>query len=272
MTQTGNIRIGVAVGFGVLLIVWAVVANYTGPFVVTNPERPKAATTERSVESLLEELANEQDERVPKQTRTRTIAESTIKTMRDREEQGQPIDPASVTESSRAYIESIAKDTLYTADDIRTTAGTPATYRTYGNEIARIVRSNAPPADTRDEIEILYEAIRERDQELLDTLAVHQTYYETLMRETRTVAVPDDLRQEHLDLLNVYNALANDIAAFQETFRDPIVALTRFQRYQEDAAALYYAISAVYLALDERGITWEADDEASKFIRISDSE
>src|SRR5690606_29771417 len=103
------------------------------------------------------------------------------------------------------------------------------------------------------------------DPDVLNQLDPIITSYENMIESMLKAPVPSTLVKEHLSLINVYQALVNDIKAFQKVFEDALPTMLRFRRYQADAEALYLAISGVYTALDKHGVTWTDADVASKF-------
>ena len=140
--------------------------------------------------------------------------------------------------------------------------------RTYGNTVAAIAIENAPPTGTESELTVLNSALIRNDPSVLDGLDPTIASYEAMLKDMLETPVPPSLVREHLSLINVYQALINDIKAFRGTFNDALPAMVRFRRYQADAEALYIAITALYAKLDQQGIVWTDADIASKFVKI----
>lgn len=162
-----------------------------------------------------------------------------------------------------------ALDVAYDRRDIvMSDDNSPMALRVYGNRVAAIVLEHAPPTTTEDEMTLLNRAFIRNDPEVLQGLDPTIASYEKMTAAMLALPVPSTLVAEHLSLINVYQALTSDIKAFRGVFSDALPAMLRFRRYPADAQALYAAISALYLKLNERGIQWSDADIASRFITI----
>ncbi len=160
-------------------------------------------------------------------------------------------------------------DEDYTAADINVSQDNSlAAQKAYGNRVAEIAIQNAPPSGTEGELVILNRALLRSDPTILSGLDPTISSYEKMLAAMLTTPVPSSLTTEHLSLINVYQALINDIKSFRLTFEDALPAMVRFRRYQADAEALYTAIVLLYQKLDEQGIQWTEQDPASKFIKV----
>lgn len=140
--------------------------------------------------------------------------------------------------------------------------------KAYGNKVAAIALDNAPPRGTEDELTILNRALVRDDPNVLKNLSPTIKSYERMVAAMLETSVPSSMVREHLSLLNVYQAILNDIKSFQGVFSDALPAMMRFRRYKADVEALYVALNLVYLTLRDRGIEWGPNDRASQFITI----
>lgn len=169
--------------------------------------------------------------------------------------------------SVRLAAESI--DEQYGRSDIRVTNNNDTdNLRRYGNRVAEITFEYAPPAGTENEMIILNRAMSMNDPSAIEELQPIINSYEGMVSAMLVTEVPSNLVREHLSLINVYNAILNDLRAFHKVFEDALPAMTRLRRYQADTEALYLAISNLYLKLDQNGIKWTPSDIASSFIKI----
>lgn len=160
-------------------------------------------------------------------------------------------------------------DVQYTREDLTIVENdTTASLRSYGNAVAAITLDNAPPAGTEDELTILNRALVRNDPNVLTGLSPTVISYERMIEAMLVTNVPSSMVREHLSLLNVYQAILNDIKGFQGVFTDALPAMLRFRRYQADVEALYVALNLLYLQLDSRGIEWGPGDRAAQFITI----
>ncbi len=79
------------------------------------------------------------------------------------------------------------------------------------------------------------------------------------------IPVPRPLLKEHLDLINTYEAVYQDIEAMTLSLEDPVVALLRIRRYAEDALGLRLALENMYDALSPYANQFSPTDSAQIF-------
>lgn len=160
-------------------------------------------------------------------------------------------------------------DKQYKREDIKVSINNDTSaLRNYGNRVAAITFQYAPAKGTENELTLLNRSFTRNDPSVLDGLEPTIKSYEQMLQAMLETEVPSSLVREHLSLINVYGAIANDIKAFKGVYSDALPAMTRLRRYQADAEALYLAISNLYLKLDQNGIKWGEGDTAAKFIKI----
>ncbi len=165
-------------------------------------------------------------------------------------------------------VESIVQETsdkLYDVKDISIIEQwTETDIKNYANTMGGIViNTNVKPKD--NEIDILNDIVTRgnvaRRQELVDIA----TGYRSILNKSVEVPVPAFLVKEHLDLINTYNAVGNDVAAMLLTEEDPTVALVRLKRYLEDAQGLSLALQNMNAALKPYAKLFTQNDPAVLF-------
>ena len=171
---------------------------------------------------------------------------------------------AELAEKAVTALKTQGTDFVYTIDDIIIDPDDSVeAMRRYGNRIAQIAIDNsAPVRDNLSEVDILERAIDTDNPERLKDLDPIIAAYDSYFEKTKATPVPPQLVQQHVDLLNVYNAVRNDIMAMRETFDDPLLALLRTKRYEDDIAGLIYVYYNIDLALRREGITYAEDEPA----------
>ena len=153
-----------------------------------------------------------------------------------------------------------AQDTLRTSADIRAIASTPGTLRGHANRVAAAIDAARLPEGTRNELEIVQAAVARGDATLLQALDPIIQNYSLIITEMELMAVPDVLVKEHLDLLNTFVAIRNDVSAFRYLFSDPMYALLRLRRYPGDLDGMAVAYENFFEAAREQGARFEPDD------------
>jgi hypothetical protein len=159
----------------------------------------------------------------------------------------------------------VNKDTIYEPRDILTIPSTPEAIRKYANTAANIVLNNNV-ANSEDELTILDRAMKSGSEAELQKLAPLANAYKNMRDQMLATPVPVELQKQHLDLINVYQALFTSINNMQFAFSDPVLALMRIQRYQDDAAGLANALKNMYLAIEPYASSFTVDDPAVVFV------
>jgi hypothetical protein len=134
----------------------------------------------------------------------------------------------------------------------------------YANTAAATLHNNNVP-NTQGEIEILHDIVTTGDRDRLKELETLVGVYQGYRDDTLLIPVPTFLVKEHLDLINSYHAIYEDIKAMSLTFNDPAVTLLRLKRYQDDATGLWYSLQNMSLALEPYVHLITADDPALLF-------
>jgi len=137
----------------------------------------------------------------------------------------------------------------------------------YANTVAATIYNNS--VKTEGELEILYDIVQNNKPERLSEIETIATVYKNYRDDTLKIPVPAFLVKEHLDLINTYHALHEDIKAMTLAFDDPAVTLLRLKRYQDDASGLVYALQNMYLTLEPYASLVSADDPATLFVLFS---
>ncbi len=165
-------------------------------------------------------------------------------------------------------IKNLASETeisLYDTPDISImTEWDDADIRNYANTVASVILNNS--IESEGELNILYDILQTNDQTRIPELEAVATVYQNYRDDTLKVPVPAFLAKEHLDLINSYHAIQQDIAAMAVVFDDPAVSLLRLKRYQDDATGLGLSLQNMYFALEPYARLVTADDPATLFV------
>jgi len=173
-----------------------------------------------------------------------------------------------VTETADILRASAVKDVIYDASSIIVIENSPTDIRTYGNALGQILIANNVPG-SEGELAIMQRALQTENPEYLTNLDPLITMYKTMRDQTIATPVPHGFEKQHLDLINVYQALFASLDGMKLAFTDPVVALLRIKRYQDDAAGLGNALRNTYLTLMPYASLFTKDDPAFVFIAFS---
>lgn len=155
-------------------------------------------------------------------------------------------DPETIVQTASADLVAQARDALYSESDITMTVSSPEAIRAHANAIATIIAESALPAGTPNEVDLMEQVIATNNFELLVALDPIITNYDGMITKMIATPVPTQAVKEHLDVLNAFQAVHNDIVAFQEMNVDPLYSLLRLQRYQDDVQGMVVAISNLF--------------------------
>lgn len=125
----------------------------------------------------------------------------------------------------------------------------------YGNTFGLVLLNNKITA-LNNEYEILNRAVSEKSEAELQKLAPAIARYENIVQGLKLVGVPVSAALAHLDVLNSFDAIKNDVSGFKKIFSDPIVGLANIKMYGENTAALNSAISELKNIFAEQNITF----------------
>ena len=165
-----------------------------------------------------------------------------------------------------------AIDRMYGLRDIKlSTDNSSTSVKNYGNAMANAILDNATTEKTRSDMTILNDIVSNNevtDKDIADIKLIAEVYKGTL-EDTLIIPVPREFTKEHLDLINVYSALYNDAIGLTNLVDDPMKALLRIKRYQEDMQGLSIALENIYRALDKSSYVFQSTDNASLFASFS---
>ena len=178
-------------------------------------------------------------------------------------------DLAGLLSAAENDLASSSMSQIYQMSDFNlTNRSDETTLRQYGNEVVNAVIDHPLPTGTRNELEILSDALINDDETILKELDPIIYSYQATIADMLLMPVPEVMANEHLALTNVYQALLEDIQAFRAVFTDAVPSLLRTRRYPTDNVALYTTITNVYEKLDRLGIKWSSEGTVQKLIKV----
>lgn len=160
-----------------------------------------------------------------------------------------------------------ATDVFYGAKDIVVDQDTSqAAIRNYANAMAAIVLAGTVPVNTPNQAEIMQQAFATNNPAALAQLDVYIDVFDTMIESFLITPVPSTYVKEHLDLINIYLAINNDMKGMRLAFEDPLLAIVRIKRYQEDASSLYVALLNMQKKTVEDNVVFQQNDPAYAFL------
>jgi len=176
--------------------------------------------------------------------------------------------PEEIIASAQEKLAQDAVDTLYTTADIKLSANNSAEFlASYGEAIAQIL-VNQEDTTEENEAVILQHAVDNQNPDELKKLDVKIAIYSAILSQTLALTAPTIAAKEHLDLINSYQAVLNDIKAMRTAFSDPMLALLRMKRYEDDVAGFKNAFENLYNKLYDNGARWTESSVVFNLISI----
>ena len=157
------------------------------------------------------------------------------------------------------------QDYIYKVNNIRVIGSSNEAIVTYANTVAQIIINNNIPGSEK-ELTIIERALQTENPAELSKLDPIIEMYKKLRDQTLLTPVPTGFEKQHLDLINVYNAIYSSLTGVKLAFSDPVVALLRIKRYQDDATGLGNALQNMYNALYPYAKLFTQQDPAVLFI------
>lgn len=139
----------------------------------------------------------------------------------------------------------------------------------YANTAAATIYRHSNP-ELEHEMDILFEVTRNGKTEKLSELAAIRDIYKGYLDDTLQIPVPKILAKPHLDLINTYQAIYEDLDGMTHTIDDPLVALMHINRYQDDTVGLAMALRNMYEALEPYAEFFTPEDPAVLFVVFSE--
>ena len=141
--------------------------------------------------------------------------------------------------------------------------------RAYGNELARIMQER--DSEKNDvEVTVFHDAMTANDPSMLLKLDPIRISYEYFIADALVMNVPDALVTAHISLLNALESIHLDIVAMQSVFTDPLFSLARIKSYESDTRALLNAFKAITELFKSKNVFY-ADTEPGTLFYIFDS-
>lgn len=179
--------------------------------------------------------------------------------------------PEELVADATTQLAEAAEDILFTEKDITTIeAQSEETLKAYGNHVAEIALSSV--GGEENEVLILQDALRYNEPDRLQGLDPIAGSYAEIVERMLQTPVPARYVKEHLDLLNTYNALLEDVLAMQKVYDDALYTFVRMKRYQDDVLGMRNAIAQLYDALYLKdNVQWQENEPASALRAVIDT-
>lgn len=152
----------------------------------------------------------------------------------------------------------------YSRGDITKRVETTAeTVRAYGNAV--IETFGRYVFETENEVTIFSNALRSGTGEGIERLTPIMNAYQSIIGTTLVLAVPDELEQNHVTLLNAYQKKLTGIDTMRYAFSDPMSTMLGLQEYTKGSGDVLVAMKQILEISDKYGVRYEQDEPGSFF-------
>jgi len=158
---------------------------------------------------------------------------------------GGPVNQVDLINKTTERLATVVQDKLYTQRDILVIPDSSEAILRYGNSMGRSLLINDIPG-SENELDVLNRAVQTGNVKELEKIQPVAAMYRTLRDEALNTPVPETYADEHLVMINVYNALYHNLDDMQLVFNDPAVTLLRINRYRDDVTGLVNGFKLFY--------------------------
>lgn len=290
----GKVRIGGALGVGVVIILGALVANSVGneapvgAVVVSKaPERQYIASQDSDGDGVKDweenlqgkvfetiptptstSFANVDEPYEPPTTLTGKFSEAFFKDYLQGKINGEDFsDPTAFIGNAVTAIEKNTESKKHSRNEFRIVPDSPESIHEYGNTFAMIM--NSSNVSVENEAVILQQALTANDPSILEKLTPIHDAYVSYISQALVMEVPESFALLHVSALNTFESILTDVEAMKLAFTDPLYALARTKGYEDDATALYESLQKINQKLSENNVTY-TNDEPGVFFYLFD--
>ncbi len=167
-------------------------------------------------------------------------------------------------ESEVTYEPLTKKDLSITTETLDATAT-----KNYFNAVAQAIATGQDTGQPKNELAILQKAVTTQDPSQLEAIFLKETAYRAAVTNLQAITVPAEYADIHLDLTNIFAALAISLSAMQDVFNDPIKTLLYVQVHPDNADGLLVALGQYATAVKEVLYVFAPTDPGQIFIRFT---
>ncbi len=173
-----------------------------------------------------------------------------------------------VAETTDILRNTVIRDTIYNGSMITVVENTPEAIRAWGNSLGSSLSARNVP-NSEGELVIIDRAMKTENPAELEKLEPLIAMYKALRDDALATPVPRGFEKQHLDLINVYQAMFASLDGLKLAFKDPVVSLLRVKRYQDDATGLAFALQNIYNVLIPHVKVFNQNDPVYVFVAFS---
>lgn len=150
---------------------------------------------------------------------------------------------ALAAQSMNQFLENLAPAADFkTIADIKVSGTGPDAMRAYAAAAETVIEAYIPrPQPAKNQIQYLQEYVNTNDAKILETLRAMAAFYRNSATGLSAIAVPSEMAETHLALVNSLARLGGEILDFSRIDRDPVAAMFALSQHSPTVAELSVA-------------------------------
>lgn len=156
---------------------------------------------------------------------------------------------------------------IYAKSDLKISKNSGvADIKNFGNEFGLIIKKYFGPLP-ETEMTIFQRALTNEDDAEFQKLGPVSDAYRNTAHDALSLAVPDNISDTYLAIINGFTGMAREIDAMKNTPQDAVRSLLGLKKYQADIATTYGALKNLNAYFLSRGIIF-SDEEPGAIFRV----
>lgn len=173
-------------------------------------------------------------------------------------------DPTAFVGNAVAAIERSTQSKQHSRLEFPIVETTGESLRAYGNILVEIHERHEPSERIEKNLTVLQRAIEQDDPQLLESFIPIEETYQNMIVDMLNIRIPTELAALHLELLNLYEAMASNINAMQLIFDDPLLTLAKIEEHTNAADSIIKTMRAITKTLTSYGVVYTKEEPGSK--------
>jgi len=152
--------------------------------------------------------------------------------------------------------------------DIKISGTGPDALRSYATQVEDVFKSVCCSKLTKNELQYLQDAVQNNDGSALDNINKIGTTFRTVATGLSVLAVPEELLDTHLALVNTMYRIGQESGDFTRVNADPIAAMFAVPQYTKSVEALSQAFKDVARIYDSERVIMPSGTPGASFVNV----
>jgi len=127
-------------------------------------------------------------------------------------------------------------------------------FQKYSDGLLNILKQNS---NNEDDLIILKRALDTNNERELDKLDLSIQSYKNIQVELLKLKIPSEIKQNHLDILNLFFNIQKNVEDMKNVFNDPINVLIKLSSYKENSEKIIEEFDILWSYLKNKGVMIE---------------